>query len=106
MTDSVTEITIDVLGKTFQIKCAESQVASLQQASDYLGEKIRYFRQQGIAEFDRILVIAALNIVHELLAHDAEEQNRLQAVHQRLRQMQDKMDQALSTHDPKPVEQY
>ena len=95
MSDAITEITIDVLGKIFQVKCVESQVAALQKAAQYLDEKMRHFRAQGIVEFDRIAVIAALNVVHQLLTQEAQKENDMQTINQRLHHLQDKVEQAL-----------
>ena len=95
MNDNIAETTIEVLGKVFQIKCAESQIPQLQKASEYLDEKMRYFRQQGIMEFEKVAVIAALNVVHQLLSHETQKENHLQAINQRLHNLQNKVDQAL-----------
>lgn len=95
MSDLIAEMSIDVLGKTFQIKCAESQIEYLQKASHYLDEKMRYFRHQGIAEFDKVAVIAALNIVHQLLTQEAQKEGHMQAINQRLHELQAKVEQAL-----------
>ncbi len=99
MNDPIAETTIEVLGKPFQIKCAESQKAYLEIASDYLDEKMRYFRQQGILEFDKVIVIAALNIVHQLLTQETQKENQMEGVNQRLRDLRDKVDQALMMNE-------
>lgn len=95
MSDTISETTVDVLGKTFQIKCAESQMASLQKASLYLDEKMRYFRQQGIVEFEKVAVIAALNVVHQFLSHESQKETHMQAINQRLHDLKNKVDHAL-----------
>jgi len=99
MNDPVVETTIQVMGKLFQIKCPESQIASVQKASDYLDEKMRYFRQQGIPEFDKVAIITALNIVDQLLAEDSQKEHHLQAINQRLHDLHDKIEQALVSSD-------
>lgn len=95
MNDSLVETSIQILGKLFQIKCPQSQIASVQNASDFLNDKMRYFRLQGMSEFDKVAVIAALNIVDQLLAHESQKENQLQIINQRLQALIDKADQAL-----------
>lgn len=97
MTDPIADIMIDVLGKPFPIKCAESQKEYLQKAAEYLSEKMRYFRMQGIIEYEKIAVIAALNIVHQFLTQEAQKEGHLQNVNQRLEALQHKIDHALET---------
>jgi cell division protein ZapA len=91
----MTETTVNVLGKPFPIKCSESEIDSLQKAAAYLDEKMRHFRAQGITEFEKIVVISALNVVHELLTYDAKKENSLQAIQQRLLDMKNKIERAL-----------
>jgi cell division protein ZapA len=93
--DSLVETTIQVLGKLFQIKCPESQAASVKEASDYLEEKMRYFRSLGISEFDKIAIISALNITDQLLSQKSHKETHLQAINQRLQALHDTVEQAL-----------
>ncbi len=95
----MTEITIEVLNKPFQVKCPESEMALLQKAADYLDEKMRYFRAQGITEFEKIAIIAALNVTHELLTYDARKENSLQTIHERLLDLKNKIDCALQAEN-------
>lgn len=108
MSDTITETTtVEVLGRTFQIKCDESQIEDLQNASHFLDEKMRHFRQQGIGDFEKIAVIAALNIVHQLLTQEAQKEGHMQAINQRLHELQNKVELALMPYPPSelaPVE--
>lgn len=95
MNDKIIETTIEVLGKKMQIKCQESQVSALQKAAQLLHEKMIYFRTQGVLEFDKMAVIAALNFAHQLLNFEAQKENHLQNINQRLSDLQNKVDHAL-----------
>jgi len=95
MNDNIAEMSIEILGKTFLIKCIESQISQLQKASNFLNEKMRYFRSQGIGDFDKIAVIAALNVVHQLLMQESLKETHMHAINQRLHELQDKVEQAL-----------
>lgn len=61
-------INIDILGKRYTFSCQTDEVESLQKAANYLNQKMRDIRDRGrIFGMDRIAIMAALNISHELL---------------------------------------
>jgi cell division protein ZapA len=63
-------ITLDVtiLGREYRVACRESEREELLQAVQYLDRRMREIRDSGkIAGAERIAVMAALNITHELL---------------------------------------
>lgn len=68
MSDSKQPINIDILGKRFTFTCQSDEVESLQKAASYLNQKMRDIRDKGrIFGMDRIAIMAALNMSHELL---------------------------------------
>lgn len=61
-------ISVSILGKEYPVGCPEGQEAQLAAAAQYLEEKTRSIRLSNRSVgFDRILLLAALNISHELL---------------------------------------
>ena len=63
-------VTLDVtlLGRDYKVACKESERAELQDAVAFLDQRMREIRDGGkVAGADRIAVMAALNIAHELL---------------------------------------
>jgi cell division protein ZapA len=63
-------ITLDVaiLGREFKVACKESERAELVEAVAYLDRRMREIRDAGkVSGTDRIAVMAALNIAHDLL---------------------------------------
>ena len=63
-------VTLDValLGRDYKVACKESERAELQGAAAFLDLRMREIRGGGkVAGADRIAVMAALNIAHELL---------------------------------------
>jgi cell division protein ZapA len=98
MTKEVSSTTIEILGKTYQIKCPESETDSLQQAAAYLEDKMRITRDvTGVLSIDRIAVITALNIAHQLVNLENQKNNYLQ-MEQGLRGLQNKLEVALTPH--------
>ena len=63
-------VTLDanILGRDYKIACKEHERAELTQAVAFLDGRMREIRDQGkVTGADRIAVMAALNIAHELL---------------------------------------
>ena len=97
MTDkSAGGITIHILDKEYMISCEEEERHDLQRSADYLDSKMREIRDSGkIVGSDRIAVMAALNISHELLAEDGNPTKSNTSVDTRIRSIQEKIDDAL-----------
>lgn len=62
-------IKVQILGKEYPISCPPEEQHDLLMAARYLDEKMRQIRGTGrVIGSERIAVMAALNIAHELLA--------------------------------------
>lgn len=100
MTDKSSDgITIHILDKEYMISCTEEERHDLQRSADYLDSKMREIRDSGkIVGSDRIAVMAALNISHELLAQDGPSESIISpssSVGTRILSIQEKIDEAL-----------
>jgi cell division protein ZapA len=61
-------IDVSIMGREFRIACTDDERDALMQAVSYLDRKMCEIRDSGkIASVERIAVMAALNIAHELL---------------------------------------
>ena len=66
MTQSQT-VTVRILDKDYHIACPAAESANLERAAEYLDKKMREIRRSGkVVGAERIAVMAALNITHEL----------------------------------------
>lgn len=60
---------INVMGREFRVACAENEQKGLLEAVDYLNKKMAEIRDNGkVIGLERIAIMAALNISHELLS--------------------------------------
>ena len=60
---------INVMGREFRVACPEEEQKGLLEAVDYLNKKMNEIRDNGkVIGLERIAIMAALNIAHELLA--------------------------------------
>lgn len=92
-------VTVHILGMPFEIKCPETEVYSLQRAATFLDEKMRTVREnnKGLS-LDRMAVIVALNITHELLNFENKTNDQMQVFHQHIRDLQYRVETALAEH--------
>lgn len=64
----VKTLDVTILDREFRVACPENERAELLEAVSYLDKKMREVRDTGkVATVERIAVMAALNITHELL---------------------------------------
>ena len=67
MTNKVQPITLIIMGKEYKIACEEDEQDELIHSAQQLDIQMRKMRDSGkIAAPDRIAVMAALNLAHEL----------------------------------------
>lgn len=68
MTEITPPIKVSILGKEYPISCPPEEQHDLLIAARYLDEKMRHIRDNSrVIGTERIAVMAALNITHELL---------------------------------------
>ena len=68
MSTETSTLEVFILDKSYRINCPENEQESLRSSGQYLDRKMREIRGSGkVIGLERIAVIAALNITHELL---------------------------------------
>lgn len=74
MSDTMVTVSVNILGRDYQVNCPTEERGALERAARHLDEQMREIRNTGkIVGSERIAVMAALNLSHELLGLD---QNR------------------------------
>jgi cell division protein ZapA len=97
MTTKTMNATIDLLGKSYSIRCPESELKSLQQASDYLNKKMLEIQEAGTAiNLERIAIMAGLNIAYELLQQDHYKSSIMNKINQKISNLHDRLDIAVN----------
>ena len=95
---------VKILNKVFQVACPEGAQTHLEEAVAFLDQKMREIRSLGrVIGLERIAVMAALNITHELLSHRRQKDAYVQSVSEQIERLQNKIDEALmdtSVQDP------
>ncbi|MDC0663203.1 cell division protein ZapA [Marinobacter sp. SS21] len=71
MSEQPTTVEVKILDKEYLVACPEDARRALEQAAQHLDRKMREIRASGkVFGTERIAVMAALNITHELLQQD------------------------------------
>ena len=69
MAEGADTVEVSLLGRTYRVACEEGERESLMQAVAYLDAKMNEIRKAGkVVGAERIAVMAALNVAHELLS--------------------------------------
>lgn len=87
---------IQILDKSYRVKCPPHQVESLNAAADYLDKEMRKMRQNGVVGMDRIAIITALNITHELLELRQQNDQFVEDTTHKIQELLERIDEALT----------
>ena len=91
---------VTIMGREFRVACPEGEEDALLEAVDYLDRKMNDIRQGGkIIGTEKIAVMAALNIAHELLSSRLPGGFDIGEYKRRMGSMQSRIEQALSEQD-------
>ena len=97
MTTETKTIEINILDKKFGVACKPGEENDLQDSAHLLDGKMREIRLGGkIVGIDRIAVMAALNIAHDLLMAQQELRQYNTGTEEQLLRINEKIEQALS----------
>ncbi|MFB2704694.1 cell division protein ZapA [Marinobacter shengliensis] len=92
MSKSSTTVEVRILDKEYLVACPQEEQEALLRAARHLDNKMREIRSSGkVFGTERIAVMAALNITHELLERDTISH----ATSTLLRAMDNRLDEAL-----------
>jgi cell division protein ZapA len=91
---------VNILDREFRVACPDDERGELLDAVKYLDGKMREIRDAGkIASVERIAIMAALNIAHELLTTRVGGGFDLAELKRRMQGMQATIDEALVDQD-------
>jgi cell division protein ZapA len=99
------QLDVTILGREYKIACKESERAELMQAVALLDSRMREIREAGkVAAMDRIAVMAALNLAHEVLRNRGGAKSHTAPIddpraQRRIQTMQSAIDQLMAGQD-------
>ena len=103
MSDRLVRVSVRILEKEYQVACLPEERSELLDSAEFLNGKMRDIRDAGnIVGLDRIAVMAALNLAHELLKRNRSEAIESE-VSERVRLMRERVESALSRGQQLPL---
>lgn len=100
MANSAKTIDISLLGRSYKIACEEGERAALLEAVAFLDAKMGEIKKAGkVSGAERIAVMAALNIAHELLTMKLGNGFDIGQAKRRISQIEAKLDSAIAQQD-------
>jgi cell division protein ZapA len=94
--DKLKSVTVKLLNKEFQVSCPIGAEDQLNSTTHYLNQKMREIRKSGrVIGIERIAIMAALNIAHELAVLRKQEEAYVQSVSKQIERLQNKINSAL-----------
>ncbi len=97
MTDRTVRVSVRILEKEYQVACLPEERSELLDSAEFLNGKMREIRDAGnIVGLDRIAVMAALNLAHELLKIRGRGDAVDTEVSEQMRQMRERVENALT----------
>ena len=93
-------IEVTVLDRTLKIACKEDEKADLLNAVEYLDAKMREIKANSkVLSVERVAIMAALNIAHELLTARGASSFDSEAFERRMKRMAEAIDEAMSAQE-------
>jgi len=97
MTADVSRVSVRILEKDYHVACPAEERAALLDSAEYLNRKMREIRDSGkVVGLDRIAVMAALNIAHDLLESQGRDDGTATDLAARLKAMRERVESALT----------
>ncbi len=101
MTTEAKPVTVQILDKDYIVACRDEEREQLFAAVELLNKRMRELRESGkVIGAERIAVMAALNLAHELHALKRRNETVTGDMDATLRRIQDKLSGALSRRRP------
>lgn len=96
MSDNTAQVTVRILDREYQIACPADERSDLLNSAALLNRKMREIRDVGkVIGLDRIAIMAALNLSHELLRASGTDERLETQLAQRLKILRERVDNAV-----------
>ncbi|AQZ94578.1 cell division protein ZapA [Halopseudomonas phragmitis] len=90
-------VTLHILDKEYRVSCPPEERSNLEQAARHLDSTMRDIRNSGkVVGVERIAVMAALNISHDMLTGNRRQGDQLDQHQRQIRDLVERLDQVLN----------
>lgn len=98
MATEVDTVNISILGRDYQISCPPSEEEALRKSARYLDSQMEKVKSRGSTlAFEKVAVMAALNICHELLLKNLQNSESENNSLKKIKDLETKIEQALQS---------
>ena len=95
--DKSVPVNLHILEKDYVVACPENERETLIASAQFLNDKLKEVRGSGkVVSTERIVVISALNIIHEYLQYKQKDEQYEQTINNELVRLQEKIGVTLS----------
>jgi len=92
-------VAVKILDKEYQVSCPPAEQEALLKSARYLDENMRKIKGRGnIHGLEKISVMAALNITHEMLSKSLQLNEGRHQTAQQIKYLEDKIDRSLQAN--------
>ena len=96
-TSKTIPVNLRVLDKEYVVACPEEERDTLMASAQYLNKKVQEVREGGkVVSTERIVVISALNIIHEYLQYKQQRETQVDTAKNEITRLENKIELALS----------
>lgn len=93
-------LAITILDRSYKIKCPPDQAQELQASAHYVDEQMRKIQKaSNINSAERVAIVTALNICHELMQLQKQKNNYIDVMNQRIQDLQHRIENFLATNE-------
>jgi cell division protein ZapA len=97
LSNSTEAVAVSILGKEYRVACEPGSEEELLSAARFLDTRMREVRGSGkVIGTDRIAVMVALNLAHELLSEKSEQDSAASSANKRIRSLRERIEIALN----------
>jgi len=97
MSEQSSAVQVKILDKEYQVNCPPSDQDALMKSAKYLDENMRKIKGRGnIHGAEKIAVMAALNITHDMLRKNRMINETRHVTAQQVKEIEDKLDSAIA----------
>lgn len=94
--DQSVPVNLRILEKDYVVACPEDERETLMASAKFFNDKVQQIRNGGkVVSTERVVVISALNIIHEYLQYKQLKENDLNTIENSIVQLQEKIALAL-----------
>lgn len=101
MSTQANTLSVNILDKEYRIACPTDAESDLLESAHFVDQQMRDIRNSGrVLSIDKIAVMAALNIAHELIKEQKKNQGVQATVDKQVQLVQDKLRSAITRNRP------